>query len=159
MGAAGIAVIGLLNLDDAVLDKQLLVDAVVLVFLATLFSLSGWSAGRYASAVKAGRFVCEQQKVRAAHQGLYLFLGFIALAVLTVVGLAWSWVAAGFGASVLLVAWLNILAGGVPVEDGSGSWSGDWFDDEDISNRDGIKSTYTDPSYSYMPENIYYTGD
>lgn len=123
--------------------------AFILLFFATLTGLVAWSVGA------SGR--PEQAKIhkRATHALAWS----IALAPLVVMLLCGGWIAAGVYASILLVAWLNILAGGVPVGDGDGSWSEDWFDDEDISNRDGIKSTYTDPSYSYMPENIYYTGD
>jgi len=104
LGAAGEAVAGLFDVGGAALLRwQILMMVLILAFLAVLFKWAGWSAGRYVSAVEAGRFVREQQKVRAAHQGLYLFLGFIALTVLTVVGLAWSWVAAGFSALLLLL--------------------------------------------------------
>jgi len=124
--------------------------AACMLFFASLTALAAWSAS---VSIKLERQRVYKKATRIMQVTLFVVLPLI------VVGLAWSWVAAGFGASILLVAWLNFLAGGVPVGDNDGSWSGDWFDDDDISNRDGIKSTYTDPSYSYMPENIYYTDD
>ena len=76
----------------------------------------------------------EQQEVLAAHRSLYRFLGLVALATLIVIGLTWSWFAAGFGAFFMLLALSVIMAiaGTLEYEDvdfGDGDSGDDLFRD------------------------------
>ena len=130
LGAAGAAVTGLLNLSDAVLDRDLLIDAVSLVFLAALFLLSGWSAARYASAVETGALVRDQRKVQAANESFYRLLGLVAFAVLTVMLFLHAWVVAGVWVFIVLniIVLYGALTGTyLPSDDGlctgDDSWS------------------------------------
>ena len=122
------------------------VFAAGMLFFASLTALAAWSAS---VSIKPERQRVYKKATRTMQVTLFVVLPLI------VVGLAWSWVAAGFGALLLLPTALMILR---PVD--AEFWPDSDFDDDGDDYRTicGM-DMYTHPGFSSLSANIYHEDD